>query len=80
MIVLSTENLCLSFGVKSVLEGVSFSADEGDKIGIIGSNGCGKSTLFKLILGELEPDAGGVHISKEKTDRKSTRLNSSHIR
>ena len=67
MIVLSTENLCLSFGVKSVLEGVSFSADEGDKIGIIGSNGCGKSTLFKLILGELEPDAGGVHISKEKT-------------
>ena len=42
MIVLSTENLCLSFGVKSVLEGVSFSADESDRIGIIGSNGCGK--------------------------------------
>ena len=67
MIVLSTENLCVSFGVKKVLEGVSFSADESDRIGIIGSNGCGKSTLFKLILGELEPDAGSVHISKEKT-------------
>ena len=67
MIVLSTENLSLSFGVKSVLEGVSFSADESDRIGIIGSNGCGKSTLFKLISGELEPDEGSVHISKEKT-------------
>lgn len=67
MIALSTENLSLSFGVKTVLTGVSFSVDESDRLGIIGSNGCGKSTLFKLILGELEPDEGSVYISKEKT-------------
>lgn len=67
MIALSTENLSLSFGTKKVLTGVSFSVDEYDRLGIIGSNGCGKSTLFKLILGEIEPDEGSVYISKEKT-------------
>lgn len=67
MIALSTESLCLSFGIKEILKDVSFAADEGDRIGVIGSNGCGKSTLFKLILGELEPDSGSVYISKDKT-------------
>lgn len=67
MIALSTENLSLSFGAKEILSGVSFSADDSDRIGIIGANGCGKSTLFKLILGELEPDSGNVYISKDKT-------------
>ena len=67
MIALSTENLSLSFGTVNILSGVSFSADECDRIGIIGANGCGKSTLFKLILGELEPDEGNVYISKDKT-------------
>ncbi|MBO7310722.1 MAG: ABC-F family ATP-binding cassette domain-containing protein, partial [Clostridia bacterium] len=67
MIALSTENLSLSFGVKEILRGVSFSADDNDRIGVIGSNGCGKSTLFKLLLGELTPDTGSVYISKGKT-------------
>ncbi len=67
MIAISTEDLSLSFGAVSVLEGVSFAADESDRIGVIGSNGCGKSTLFKLLLGELEPDSGSVYISKDKT-------------
>ena len=67
MIVLSTENLSLSFGTTPVLTGISFSADESDRIGVIGANGCGKSTLFKLILGELDADEGKVYISKDKT-------------
>ena len=67
MIALSTENLSISFGMKEILAGVSFAADEGDRIGIIGNNGCGKSTLFKLILGELDADEGAVYISKGKT-------------
>ena len=66
MIVLSTENLSLSFGTTQILKGVSFSAQDGDRIGIIGNNGCGKSTLLKLILGELEADEGNVYISKGK--------------
>ncbi len=67
MIALSTENLTLSFGNTPILEGVSFAADESDRIGVIGSNGCGKSTLFKLLLGELEANEGNVYISKGKT-------------
>ena len=67
MICLNIDNLSLSFGAKKLLEGVTFSLDEGDRLGIIGINGCGKSTLFKLILGELEPDSGNVYISKNKT-------------
>lgn len=67
MICLNIDGLSLSFGTKKILENVTFSLDEGDKLGIIGINGCGKSTLFKLILGELEPDSGNVYISKNKT-------------
>ncbi|MBR2353328.1 MAG: ABC-F family ATP-binding cassette domain-containing protein, partial [Clostridia bacterium] len=67
MIVLNVENLSLSFGTVPILENVTFSLDEGDRLGIIGVNGCGKSTLFRLILGEYEPDTGNVYISKNKT-------------
>ncbi len=67
MIVLSTTDLTLRFGIASVLEGVSFSVDERDKLGIIGVNGSGKSSLFKLITGEYEPTEGSVFLSKGKT-------------
>ncbi len=67
MICINIEKLSLSFGAKSILEDITFSLDEGDKLGIIGVNGCGKSTLFRLILGELEPSEGNVYISKSKT-------------
>ncbi len=67
MIAISTENLSLSFGTTPILSGVSFALDEGDRVGVIGANGCGKSTLFKLLLGELDSDEGHVYISKGKT-------------
>ncbi len=67
MIVLNVDNLSLSFGTKVILENVTFSLDEGDRLGIIGVNGCGKSSLFRLILGEYEADEGAVYISKNKT-------------
>lgn len=67
MIVLNVDNLSLSFGTKVILNGVTFALDEGDRLGIIGTNGCGKSTLFRLILGEHIPDTGAVYISKNKT-------------
>ena len=67
MIVIGSDNLSLSFGTKKILEQVTFALDEQDKLGIVGVNGCGKSTLFRLILGELEPDEGCVYLSKEKT-------------
>lgn len=67
MISITVDGLSLSFGVKSVLQNISFSLDETDRLGIIGVNGCGKSTLFKLMTGELSPDEGAVYISKDKS-------------
>ena len=67
MIAISVSGLTLSFGTVPVLENVTFSLEENDKLGIIGVNGCGKSTLFKLITGEYTPDAGEIYFSKGKT-------------
>ena len=67
MITLSVNDLSLSFGTVPILEKVSFALEENDKLGIIGVNGCGKSTLFRLILGEQEPTEGSVYFSKGKT-------------
>ncbi len=62
MSVISVNDLCFSFGVKPVIKNLSFSLEDGDKVGIIGVNGCGKSTLVKLISGELEADGGNIYI------------------
>ncbi len=67
MIVLTTTDLTLRFGTTTVLEKVSFSVDERDKLGIIGVNGSGKSSLFKLLTGEYEATEGEVFLSKGKT-------------
>ncbi len=64
MISISTEDLSLSFGTVSVLDGVSFAANEGDKIGIIGVNGAGKTSLFRLLTGTYSPDRGNVYLQK----------------
>ena len=56
MTVISVNNISLAFGTNEILRDISFSLNENDKLGIIGVNGCGKSTLFKLILGEYEAD------------------------
>ena len=52
MIVFSCNGLSLSFGVDEILNGVSFSLNEGDKLGIVGVNGAGKSSLFNVMIGE----------------------------
>ncbi len=67
MIALNISELTLRFGTTSVLENVSFALDEGDKLGIIGSNGSGKTSLFKLITGEYDSTSGEIYISKGKT-------------
>ena len=67
MIAISINDLTLRFGTTTILEKVSFSLEENDKLGIIGVNGSGKSSLFKLILGEYEAEEGNVYISKGKT-------------
>jgi len=67
MISISCDNLRLSFGIDVILDTVSFSLNEGDRLGIVGVNGAGKSTLFRLITGEYRQDSGAVYIAKDKT-------------
>ncbi|MBQ8174238.1 MAG: ABC-F family ATP-binding cassette domain-containing protein [Clostridia bacterium] len=67
MIVLSATGLSLSFGDTPVLRDVSFSVNEGDRLGIIGVNGAGKTTLLRLITGEAEPSEGSVFLSRDKS-------------
>ena len=57
-VVVRIEDLCKAFGDKVVLKDVTLEADRGDRLAIIGANGIGKSTLLKIMVGQLEPDAG----------------------
>ena len=67
MLAITVNELGVSFGARDIFKKISFALEENDKLGIIGTNGCGKSTLFKVILGELEPSSGNVFIAKNKT-------------
>lgn len=64
MIMLSCNNVSKSFGVETILEDISFSVNEGDKIGIVGVNGTGKTTLFKVITGIFSYDSGEIFTAK----------------
>ena len=57
---LTAEHLSINFGMKQLLTDVNFYLNEGDKIGIIGINGTGKSTLLKVLAGVIEPDIGRI--------------------
>ncbi|MCI0709502.1 MAG: ATP-binding cassette domain-containing protein, partial [Chloroflexi bacterium] len=56
------DSITKSYGVKTVLSGVSLSLMPGDRLGVVGANGSGKSTLLKIIAGEIDPDSGTVSI------------------
>ena len=67
MIVLSCKNISKSYGIDEILKDVTVSVNEGDKVGIIGANGEGKSTLFKILSKQIPYDDGEVFIDKNKT-------------
>ena len=67
MIVLSCKNLSKSYGIDEVLKNITFSINENDKVGLIGANGEGKSTLFKILIKELSFDDGELFIDKNKS-------------
>ena len=64
MSLLSAQNLTMDFAGKVVFRDISFDINAGEHAGLIGANGTGKTTLFKLITGEYEPTDGGIFISK----------------
>ncbi len=55
---ISADNLCFGFNGEPLLENICFSLNEGDRVGLIGANGEGKTTLVRLIFGELEGESG----------------------
>ncbi len=57
---LSTSNVSIQFGAKPLFEGVTVKFTDGNRYGLIGANGCGKSTLIKILGGDLEQSAGDV--------------------
>ena len=65
MTVISTHNLSLAFGDKEILKGIGFSLNEGDRLGVVGVNGAGKTSLFRLLTGEYTPSTGEVFLAKE---------------
>ena len=57
-------NICKSFGERTIIDDFSYIFLRDDRIGIVGDNGCGKSTLMKIIAGQLEPDSGSVEVGE----------------
>ena len=64
MTVLSAASLALAYGDVEIFSGINLRVEDSARIGIVGPNGSGKSTLLKLLVGELEPDAGAVHLTR----------------
>jgi ATP-binding cassette subfamily F protein 3 len=64
---LSVANISVQFGSKKLFNEVSFIVNPRDRIGLVGSNGTGKSTLLKIINGISEPDSGEIALSKHTT-------------
>ena len=75
--VLEVSEIKKSFGGIKAVDGVSFDVQEGEILGLIGPNGCGKSTLFNCILGQLTPSGGEVKVDgKVVTGLRPSELNS----
>ena len=59
---LTASNITMQFGAKPLFENVSIKFGDGNRYGLIGANGCGKSTFMKILGGDLEPSAGNVSL------------------
>lgn len=64
---IAARNIVSSYGKKQVLKGVDISADAGQCVGIVGENGCGKSTLFNILAGIKQADSGEIFLGTEQT-------------
>ena len=63
--ILELADVVKGYGERTLLKGVSFGMKRGDRVGVIGPNGCGKTTLIRMIMGEEEPDQGKVVVGKK---------------
>ncbi|MCI8512402.1 MAG: ATP-binding cassette domain-containing protein [Lachnospiraceae bacterium] len=60
---LEVSDVCRSYGKTNVLKGITFSAGPGECVGIVGGNGCGKTTLLSILAGAMRADAGSIVIN-----------------
>lgn len=67
MYIIGTDKIGVAFGEKVILENVSFSVNQGEKVSIVGVNGAGKSTLMRLLYDRSVPYTGNVYLAKGKT-------------
>ncbi|CAK7024656.1 ABC-F family ATP-binding cassette domain-containing protein [Tissierella sp.] len=65
MLVLSCSNITKTYVIDTILDSLSFTVEDGDKIGVIGLNGSGKTTLFNILSGEIQQDSGDIYIQKD---------------
>lgn len=63
---ISTANITMQFGAKPLFENISVKFGEGNRYGLIGANGCGKSTFMKILTGNLTPTAGNISIGNNE--------------
>jgi len=64
-VILTAKELEVHYGVQIVLDKASLSVHEGDRIGLVGRNGAGKSTFLKILSGDLQPDTGEIAKRKD---------------
>ena len=62
---LTVHQLAKSFALQTLFQNVTFSLNAGDRIGLVGPNGCGKTTLLRVITGEIPADAGHVTLASD---------------
>ena len=65
--ILSLSGVSYGYGTATILRGVTFHVEEGDRVGVVGVNGSGKTTLLSLISGDLTPEGGSVSVSRDRT-------------
>ena len=63
-VVIEVENLCKSFGDRTLIEDLSFSIPKGSIVGIIGGNGAGKTTFLRMLVGQEQPDSGSIRLGE----------------
>ena len=64
--IIEVKKFSISFGGKTVIKNLSFNVERGETFGLLGSNGCGKTTTIRTLLGLYQPDAGELLIDGKK--------------
>ncbi len=60
MVILTAQDLCMAFGVNTILDNAAVTINAGERIGVVGKNGAGKSTLLKILAEDIRPDGGNI--------------------